>query len=137
MIEDLTDEDALRVNYLDLGRDGVSTQIADQEEAPSHSGVVTLDSNSYKVADTVTVTLSDPDLNVDSDLVDIFTVVRTQNDPAFDAIGEVGLPSADSDDTPFSFGPLGRLLDITFNDQTWTPGNCGTCLLYTSPSPRD
>ena len=60
VMEDLTDEDAVRVNYLDLGRDGVSTQIADQEEAPSHSGVVTLDSNTYKVADTVTVTLSDP-----------------------------------------------------------------------------
>ena len=127
VIEDLTDEDAVRVNYLDKGRDGVSTQIADQEEAPSHSGVVTLDSNSYKVADTVTVTLSDPDLNVDSDLVDIFTVVRTPNtDPAFDAIGKAGLPTEDSDGTPFSFGPLGRLLDITFNDQTWTPGNCGT-----------
>ncbi len=126
VIEDLTDEDAVRVNYLDLGRDGVSTQIADQEEAPSHSGVVTLDSNSYKVADTVTVTLSDPDLNVDSDLVDIFTVVRNSSDIAFDAIGDDRLPTEDSDGTPFSFGALGRLLDITFNDQTWTPGNCGT-----------
>jgi len=28
---DITDEDSLRVNYLDLGADGVSTQIADQE----------------------------------------------------------------------------------------------------------
>ena len=133
VMEDLTDEDAVRVNYLDLGRDGVSTQIADQEEAPSHSGVVTLDSNSYKVADTVTVTLSDPDLNVDSDLVDIFTVVRAstlpnseESEPAFNAIGKAELPTEDSDGTSFSFGPLGRLLDITFNDQTWTPGNCGT-----------
>ena len=126
VIEDLTDEDAIRVNYLDLGRDGVSTQIADQEEAPSHSGMVTLDSNSYKVADTVTVTLSDPDLNVDSDLVDIFTVVRTPNtDPAFDAIGNAGLPTEDSDETPFSFGPLGRLLDVTFNDEIWTSANIG------------
>ena len=130
VIEDLTDEDAVRVNYLDKGRDGVSTQIADQEEAPSHSGVVTLDSNSYKVADTVTVTLSDPDLNVDSDLVDIFTVVRVQNDPAFDTIGAAGLPSNTNNTNPtsgtdFSFGDLGRLLDITFNDQTWKPGDCG------------
>ena len=134
VMEDLTDEDAPRVNYLDLGRDGVPTQIADQEEAPSHSGVVTLDSNSYKVADTVTVTLSDPDLNVDSDLVDIFTVVdepavneqREVIEPAHDAIGQARLPTMDSDNTPFSFGPLGRLLDITFNDQRWTPGTCGT-----------
>ena len=36
--EDLTDEDSPRINYLDLGSDGVSTQIADQVAAPSHSG---------------------------------------------------------------------------------------------------
>ena len=41
--EDLTDEDSPRINYLDLGADGVSTQIADQVAAPSHSGVVTFD----------------------------------------------------------------------------------------------
>jgi hypothetical protein len=51
VIEDLTDEDAPRVNYLDLGADGVSTQIADQEAAPSHSGVVSLNAAAYKTAD--------------------------------------------------------------------------------------
>jgi len=35
--EDLTDEDSPRINYLDLGADGVQTQIADQQAAPSHS----------------------------------------------------------------------------------------------------
>ena len=50
----------------DPGQDGVVTpQIADQEEAPTHSGVVSFDSDSYKIADTVTVTLEDQDLNVD------------------------------------------------------------------------
>ena len=37
----------------DLGADGVFTPVSDQEEAPSHSGVVTLNQDSYKVADTV------------------------------------------------------------------------------------
>jgi hypothetical protein len=55
--EDLTDEDAPRINYLDKGADGVSTQIADQQEAPTHSGVVSFSSSTYKVADTVDVTL--------------------------------------------------------------------------------
>ena len=129
VFEDLTDEDAPRVNYFDLGSDGVPTPIADQEEAPSHSGVVTLDSNSYKVADTVTVTLSDPDLNVDSSLVDIFTVVKAPEhkaDDAFDTIGKANLPTSDADGTKFSFGPLGRLLDVTFNDERWTSKNIGS-----------
>ena len=133
VMEDLTDEDAPRVNYNDLGSDGVHTYQADQEEAPSHSGVVTLDSNSYKVADTVTVTLSDPDLNVDSDLVDIFTVVTTP-DVARDKIGKKDLPENTNQTmtsnnnfvgTDFSFGPLGRLLDVTFNDEAWTSKNIG------------
>jgi len=113
VMEDLTDEDSPRVTYLDLGADGVSTQISTQEEAPSHSGIVTLDLDTYKQADTVTVTLTDPDLNVDSDLVDIFTVVTDELDPAFDNVGKAGLP----DD--FSFGPLGVLLNITFDDEQW------------------
>jgi hypothetical protein len=114
VIEDLTDEDSPRVNYLDLGADGVATQVSDQEEAPSHSGIVSFDSDSYKIADTVTITLEDADLNVDSDLIDIFTVVDGTlfTDPARDAAGAAGLDE-------FSFGPLGRLLDVTFDDAAW------------------
>jgi hypothetical protein len=51
--QDMTDEDSPRVNYLDLGADGVSTQIADQQEAPTHNGVVSFDTDNYKIADTV------------------------------------------------------------------------------------
>jgi len=70
--EDMTDEDSPRINYLDLGSDGVQTQIADQVAAPSHSGVVSFDSANYKTADTVVVTLDDQDLNTDSDLLDVY-----------------------------------------------------------------
>jgi hypothetical protein len=55
---DMTDEDSLRVNYLDLGADRVSTQISDQKETPTHSGSADLDMDNYKIADTVVVTLS-------------------------------------------------------------------------------
>jgi hypothetical protein len=46
VIEDLTDEDSPRVNYNDLGADGVTTQVADQQAAPSHSGVVSFNAES-------------------------------------------------------------------------------------------
>ena len=122
VMEDLTDEDSPRVNYLDLGADGVSTQIADQQEAPSHSGVVSLDSTSYKVADTVIVTLTDADLNVDSDLIDIFTTVAPENGDMSDTVGD----NIMFNDASVSIGsaPLGRVLDITFDDQKWTVNNC-------------
>src|SRR3989338_564025 len=75
--EDLTDEDAVRVNYNDLAGHGSILPTADQQAAPTHSGVVSFDFDNYKIADTVTVTLTDQDLNVDSEIIDIFTVVQS------------------------------------------------------------
>ena len=123
VIEDLDDEESPRVNYLDLGADGVSTQIADQEEAPAHSGIVSFDLDTYKVADTVTVTLEDLDLNVDSDLIDIYTVVTGSlvtdlNDVVGDDANNLTLSDGDE---------LGRLLDVTFDDAKWTTPAASTC----------
>jgi hypothetical protein len=100
---DYTDEDSPRVNYLDLGADGVSTQIADQEEAPTHSGSADLDMDNYKIADTVVVTISDQDLNVDSELIDVYI---TQSDSK---VGD-GSHSGSGD----------HIMDITFDDNLWT-----------------
>jgi hypothetical protein len=97
--EDLTDEDSPRINYNDLGADGVITQVADQVAAPSHSGVVTLDSDNYKTADTVVVTLDDQDLNTDSELIDVY-ITKSDN-----KVGNLG-----SD----------HIADITFDDSIWT-----------------
>ena len=80
--DDQTDEDSVRVNYDDLGRDGVFTNVGDQIEAPTHSGVVSFDSSSYKIADTVVITLEDSDLNTDVELIDVFTVVGTADSVA-------------------------------------------------------
>ena len=119
VFEDLTDEDAPRVNYLEIIDDGVPTKRADQQEAPSHSGIVSFDKDNYKVADTVYITLEDQDLNVDSDLLEIYTTVNDATDTAFATVGEEDLPE-------LSFGALGRLLDVTFDDEQWrTPQ--GTC----------
>jgi hypothetical protein len=125
VIDDLDDEDSPRVNYNDLGADGVVTQVADQQAAPAHSGVVSMDASSYKNADTVTITLQDLDLNVDSDLIDIYTVV-TADLPDNDLVDVVGNNSTSIE---LSTGEdLGRLLDITFDDQKWTTPTDADCL---------
>ena len=111
--EDLTDEDSPRVNYLDLGSDGVSTQIADQVAAPSHDGTVDLDIDNYKIADTVVVTLVDQDMNTDSSLLDVYITSATD-----DMVGD---------------GAGTQVVDITFNDQTWTAATSGD----TDGSPDD
>ena len=126
VIEDLTDEDSIRVNYLDLDGDGVDTQVADQEEAPSHSGIVSFDMDSYKNADTVTVTLDDLDLNVDSDLIDVYTVVKeTPDDTNEDVVGSATEANGGTSFALSNGDQLGRLLDITFDDELWTEANTG------------
>ena len=112
VIEDLTGSSAPSVTYLDVDTTGTATQVSAQEDAPSHSAVVSLSVDSFKAADTVTVTLEDLDLNVDSDLVDIYTVVDVVGDANYDAVGE---PYGDAEPGL----ELGRLLDITFDDQRW------------------
>jgi len=107
--EDLTDEDSVRVNYMDLGADGISTQIADQQEAPTHSGVVSFDLDNYKIGDTVVVTLDDQDMNEDSELIDVYTTT------SLDVVGEG------------SDVHTGLVLDITFDDVNWSSYANGGC----------
>ena len=51
-----------------------------REDAPTYTGEVSFDSDTYRVADEVTVTLVDPDLNADADGIDIYTVDATVGD---------------------------------------------------------
>ena len=51
-----------------------------REDAPTYTGEVSFDSDTYRVADEVTVTLVDPDLNADADGIDIYTVNATVGD---------------------------------------------------------
>mgnify|MGYP003320015589 FL=1 len=111
---DSTDEDEIRVSYLDLGSDGVETQISAQLAAPTHSGVVEFDSDSYKEADTVTVTLTDPDLNTSPEVINIYTVVDSSpGEVANDMVGKSGYGQNSVGDN------FGRLLDISIDDEQW------------------
>ena len=70
---DYTGTDAPEVKY---DEDNVS------EDAPTHTGEVSFDAGAYTVADEVTVTLVDPDLNVESDGIDIYRVDAASEDAA-------------------------------------------------------
>ncbi|MEE3212967.1 MAG: hypothetical protein VX209_00385, partial [Thermoproteota archaeon] len=74
MTGDLTGVDAPRIQVSDTDGDGVSTPQADQVDALTHSGTASFDADSYKIADTVTVTITDMDLNTDSELIEVYKV---------------------------------------------------------------
>ncbi|MHB8545707.1 MAG: ice-binding family protein [Nitrosotalea sp.] len=144
-IQDMLQSEARapQITYLDLGQDGVNTQISAQQDIPTHTGVISFDSKTYKIGDTVTITLNDQDLNVNNDLVDIYTAVtpalnptgsikQTVQDNATDTIGKAGLGQ-------YSDGSaIGRLVDIQFGqanvrwsnshiNSQFTPDNTASC----------
>ena len=119
--ENFTDRDSIRVNYLDLNAGGAVNPIFARQEIPTHSATVSLDSYTYKVAETVTVTLEDADLNTNSDIFDIYTISTLA-----DTVGEK--ITFDGKDVEFDGYNLGTILDVTFDDLLWaTPANnqCG------------
>ena len=117
--EDMTDEDAVELIYLDVDGQGVKTQTSAQIDAPTYSGVVSFDGDNYKVADTVTITLEDRDLNTDSDVIDIYTVV---SDSIYENVDTIAYST--TDDHTF-IGEKGNridrslVLDVTFDDKPW------------------
>ena len=112
--EDLTDEDAPKISIKDTLFHGPPGTETAQANADTHSGTVTLDKESYKIGELVVITLSDQDLNVDSDLIDIYiTVTPVTGEPASDAVGKAGLGTLSNGDS------FGRLLDLTFDDERW------------------
>jgi len=110
--QDRLDTDAPRIKYNDTDADGVYTGVADQVDAPTHSGTIDLDMDSYKVADTVIVTVTDQDLNTDSELIDVYI---TQN--STDYVGD-GTASGD-DNYP-------HIMDVYFGDTLWDDACSGT-----------
>ena len=113
VIEDLTSGSAPSVTYLDRDVNDEPVQVSAQQDAPSHTGVVTLNVESFKAGDTVTVTLEDLDLNTNPDLTDRYTVVSDPTGGDNDGLGVNHDAVGIQDD-------IGRLLEITFNDERWT-----------------
>ena len=105
--EDLTDEDAVELIYLDADGQGIRTQTSAKINAPTYSGVVSFDGDNYKVADTVTITLEDRDLNTDSDVIDIYTVVDDSTSAYVDTIALA------------NNNTKSLVLDVTFDDIRW------------------
>ena len=69
----VSDDDSISVEYVDLDSTGGTSTLTASADTPTHSGSIALDSDGYKIADTVTVTVEDADLNVDSGKADVYT----------------------------------------------------------------
>ena len=116
MTGDLTGVDAPRIRVSDTDADGVSTPQADQTDVLTHSGTASFDAESYKVADTVTVTITDMDLNTDDDLIEVYKV---DNDGGSDRTGSADAVADTDDDYVEAGASFSYIMEITFDDTRW------------------
>jgi len=87
----LVDEEGISINYSDLDRVGVVTTTSAKSDINTHSGIVSLDSVSYRFGQPVTFTLRDSDLNLKSDTIEIYNVINDPNSPNVDTVGKDGI----------------------------------------------
>lgn len=86
----LIDERGVSISYSDLAEVGVTVTQSTKSEILTHSGTVSVDSTSYRFGQPVTITLKDPDLNLDDDIRDIYNVISDPNSPNVDTVGRNG-----------------------------------------------
>ena len=95
-----------------------------REDAPTYTGEVSFDSATYRVADEATVTLVDPDLNVDAGGIDIYTVDVTSTDETATLLHlEIGGCTTVDGFTSFSLRESADDSD-TFEGSFEVPGEC-------------
>jgi len=72
--DDMDGADAITVSYSDTDSTSDREIISVQEDANTHTGVISLDSDSYSSGNTIEVTLNDVDLNTNSDTIQTYDV---------------------------------------------------------------
>jgi hypothetical protein len=123
VIDNLEGSESPQVDYLDLDSNGMTSHISDNEDASSHSGIVSFEMESYNISEIALIALEDLDLNSNSELIDIYTVVTVAGDANLDVVGDATIVNGGTS-IEFSDGSqLGRLLDVTFDGQLWTENN--------------
>jgi hypothetical protein len=86
----LIDDDGISISYSDLDRVGVSTITSAKSDIATNSGIVSTSSSSIRFGQPVTVTLKDSDLNLNGDVVDIYSTINDPNSPNVDTVGRDG-----------------------------------------------
>jgi hypothetical protein len=84
----LLDEKGITISYSDISQTGSNIPTSSKSDIPTHSGTVGFGSTSYRFGQPVIVQLFDPDLNLDSNQIDIYNVIDNPASPNVDTIGD-------------------------------------------------
>ena len=86
----LIDEEGVAISYADLDSVGVTTTTSTKSDVATNSGTVSTTSTTFRFGQPVTITLSDSDLNLKSDTVEIYQVINDPNSENVDTVGKDG-----------------------------------------------
>ena len=86
----LLDEKGINISYSDVSQTGSNIPTSSKSDIPTHSGAVGFSSTSYRFGQPVIVQLFDPDLNLDSNQIDIYKVIDDPISPNVDTVGDSG-----------------------------------------------
>ena len=86
----LLDEEGVAISYADIDSVGVTTTTTSKSDVATHSGKVSTTSTTFRFGQPVTITLSDSDLNLKSDTVEIYQVINDPNSDNVDTVGKDG-----------------------------------------------
>src|SRR5207249_1708534 len=86
--DQLTDNNGMHLSISDVSSSGENKITTLHSDIQTHTGIVTLDSQSYGLGQPVTITLNDPDLNTDPNTIQTYTTVNDPNSTADDTVGD-------------------------------------------------
>jgi len=88
--ERLFDAQGIVISYSDIEQAGVQITQSTKSDILTNSGTITTSSPTYRFGQTVTMILTDPDLNQKHDTIDVYQVINDPNSPNVDTVGTAG-----------------------------------------------
>lgn len=86
--DQLIDNKGINLSISGVSASGANTISTSKSDIQTHTGIVTLDSQSYGLGQPVTITLNDPDLSTDSNTIQTYAAVNDPSSPADDTVGD-------------------------------------------------
>jgi hypothetical protein len=86
--DQLTDNNAIHLSISGVSASGGNKITTSKSDIQTHTGIVTLNSQSYGLGQPVVITVNDPDLGTDPNAIQTYTTVNDPNSPADDTVGD-------------------------------------------------
>ncbi len=86
----LVDEKGINIAYSDLAQVGLTVGSSSKTDIGTSSGTVSVNSKTFRFGQPVTIVLTDPDLNISHDTIDIYSVIDNPASANVDTVGSGG-----------------------------------------------